>query len=387
MHSGYGLVGRCGPSRALMARAVIPAVCAVSVTVALLVTPAAGLARWSGHGAPVPACAGRPPLVTKRQAVGVAFRSSGPGAVSACTGPLPPTGPRSRLDHKPSTERQDAGAPFVTYARALARGDYVLACAQLSKVVLRTAHLPSLRAARRLCVRQLGSEVKDLDEGRRRSLASTRVVKVRVYHSHRRARVTVQTTLYGLRPRATGTAVREDGAWKIAKSLSDAHVGRSLVKRIPTGSMAPTLRVGDTILVDQDAYLKAPPAIGDIVVFHPPAGADTGHCAIRPPAGQACAAADPRDSKELFVKRIVAGPGDRISISHGRVIRNATLTAEDFISPCGDQATGCDFPQTFTVASRRYYMLGDNRGFSDDSRYWGPVAPASILGRVRRLGP
>lgn len=307
----------------------------------------------------------------------------------ACIGPPPPTDPRSPLDHKPSTERQDAGAPFVTYARALARGDYVLACAQLSKVVLGTVHLPSLRAARRLCVRQLGSEVKDLDEGRLRSLASTRVVKVRVYHSHRRAHVTVQTTLYGLRPRATGTAVRgpRDGRWKIAKPLSDVHVGRSLVKRIPTKSMAPTLRVGDTILVDQDAYRKAPPAIGDIVVFHPPAGADTGRCAIRPPAGQACAAADPRDSKQLFVKRIVAGPGDRISISHGRVIRNATLTAEDFISPCGDQATGCDFPQTFTVASGRYYMLGDNRGFSDDSRYWGPVASASIVGRVHRVGP
>jgi len=295
MHSGHGPVGRCGPSRALMARAVIPAVCAVSVTVALLVTPAAGLARWSGHGAPVPACAGRPPLVTKRQAVGAAFRSSGPGAVPACIGPLPPTGPRSPLNHKPSTERQDAGAPFVTYARALARGDYVLACAQLSKVVLRTVHLRSLRAARRLCVRQLGSEVKDLDEGRLRSLASTRVVKVRVYHSHRRARVTVQTTLYGLRPRATGTAVREDGAWKIAKSLSDVHVGRSLVERIPTGSMAPTLRVGDTILVDQDAYRKAPPAIGDIVVFHPPARGR--HRALRDsPAGRPglCRSGSPR---------------------------------------------------------------------------------------------
>jgi len=48
---------------------------------------------------------------------------------------------------------------------------------------------------------------------------------------------------------------------------------------------------------------------------------------------------------------------------------------------------GCDFPRTFTVAAGRYYMLGDNRGESDDSRYWGPVAPAAIVGRVQRLGP
>ncbi|PZS28865.1 MAG: signal peptidase I, partial [Pseudonocardiales bacterium] len=128
-------------------------------------------------------------------------------------------------------------------------------------------------------------------------------------------------------------------------------------------------------------------AIGDIVVFHPPAGAETNTCAIRPPAGQACATPDRRSSKELFVKRIVAGPGDRISISHGHVIRNATLASEDFISPCGDQPEGCDFPRTFTVAAGRYYMLGDNRGASDDSRYWGPVAPASIIGRVQRVGP
>jgi len=360
-----------------MARVMIAALCAVVLVLAWLLAPSAGLARSSGLGAAVSACA----------------RGSG-GAVPACVGQTPPTCQRSlcagRLpspDLKPSRERQDASAPFITYAHAIARGDYPVACAQLSRVVLRTVHLRSLRAARRLCVRQLRSQARDLDEGRLRSLASTRVVRVRVYHSHRRARVTVQTTLYGLKPRATGIAIREDGRWKIAESLSDVHVGRSLVETIPTENMAPTLRVGDTILVDRDAYRKAPPAIGDIVVFHPPAGADTGHCAIRPPRGQACAAADPRDSKELFVKRIIAAPGDRISISHGRVIRNATPTAEDFISPCGDQATGCDFPRTFTVASGRYYMLGDNRGFSNDSRYWGPVAPASIIGRVHRVGP
>jgi len=377
MHFGHGLAGRRGPQRARIARAVRLAVCAVSLALAWLVAPSAGLARSYGPGEAVRACAG------------------GSGrAVPACIGPGPPvcvrslcTGSLPSPDLRPPRERRAAGAPFVTQAHAIARGDYVLACAQLSRVVLRAVRLPSLRAARRLCVRQLRSEAKDLDEGRRRSLASTRVVGVRVYHSHRRARVTVQTTLYGLKPRAAGIAVREDGRWKIAKAPSGAHVGRSLVERIPTESMVPTLRAGDTVLVDQDAYRQAPPAIGDIVVFHPPAGAETGHCAIRPPSGQACAAADRRDSKALFVKRIVAGPGDRIAITAGHVIRNATLASEGFVSPCGDQAEGCDFPRTFTVAAGRYYVLGDNRGASDDSRYWGPVAPASIIGRVQRVGP
>lgn len=105
---------------------------------------------------------------------------------------------------------------------ASAQGDYPLACAQLSKV-LGTVHLHSLRAARRLCVRQLRSAAKHLDMGQFRSLASTRLIKVRVYHSHGRARVTVQRTLYGVMPRATGIAIREDGRWKIAEPLAGAH--------------------------------------------------------------------------------------------------------------------------------------------------------------------
>jgi signal peptidase I len=152
--------------------------------------------------------------------------------------------------------------------------------------------------------------------------------------------------------------------------------------------MSPTLRAGDTILLDQDAYDNAAPAIGDIVVFHPPIGAEsTGRCAIRPPSGQACATADRRQSKAKFVKRIVAGPGDRISIRGGHVIRNGMPAAEDFITPCEPAGEGCDLPRTFTVTAGRYYVLGDNRGKSYDSRYWGPIAASAILGRVRRVGP
>jgi len=318
----------------------IAALCVVSLSLAVLVAPSAGLAESPGYEGRTPASAAGPAM------------------------------------------SQAPGAPFLTYARALARGDHARACAQLSKVILRKAHTRSLKAARRLCVRALGSQ--DHDE---RRLASTRIVKVRV--KHRRARVTVQTTLFGLEVRATGTAVREDGRWRIAKLPSGAHVGRSLVARVPAESMVPTLHVGDTILVDQDAYRRAAPAIGDIVVLHPPAAAlaDTHRCAKRPPRGQACAIAGRRNSKVQFLKRIVAGPGDRISIRDGHVIRNGALAAEDYIRPCGSEGQGCDFPRTFTVAAGRYYMLGDNRGESDDSRYWGPVAAASIVGRVQRLGP
>lgn len=131
MHFGHGPAGRPSPSQARIARA-IQALRAVTVTLAWLLAPSAGLARSSGSVGPVPACAAE--------------------AVSSCLGPLQPicvtslcTGALPSPDLKPSRERRAAGAPFVTQAHAIARGDYPLPCAQLSKVVLRTVHLPSLR--------------------------------------------------------------------------------------------------------------------------------------------------------------------------------------------------------------------------------------------------
>lgn len=282
-----------------------------------------------------------------------------------------------------------AGVPFATFAHAQAAGDYGLACGQIARVALIHAITPrpsGIAAARRACVSALRDVTEELDDGRRSSLASTRVVKVRVRPG--RARVTVQSTLYGVQPRATGSAVMQDGQWKIAKPPSGEHVGSSLLERVPSSSMAPTVRVGDTVLVDRAAYRHARPRVGDIVVFHPPAGAIAAdrQCAQRPPARQACAAATRRSSTVNFIKRIVGRPGDRISIRDGHVIRNGERADEGFITPCGT-GDGCDFPRTFTVAAGRYYVLGDNRGESDDSRFWGPVAARSIIGRVRRLGP
>lgn len=283
-----------------------------------------------------------------------------------------------------------AGVPFATFAHAQAAGDYGLACGQIARVTLLHAITPrtaGIAAARQACVSALRDVTEELDDGRRSSLASTRVVRVRVKPG--RARVTVQRTLYGVRPRATGSAVMQDGQWKIAKLPSGEHVGSSLLERVPSSSMAPTVRVGDTVLVDRAAYRHTRPRVGDIVVFHPPVGALTtgaDACAKRPPKGQACATADRRDSEANFIKRIVGRPGDRISIRDGHVIRNGERAGEGFITPCGT-GDGCDFPRTFTVAAGRYYVMGDNRGESDDSRFWGPVAARSIVGRVRRLGP
>jgi signal peptidase I len=83
----------------------------------------------------------------------------------------------------------------------------------------------------------------------------------------------------------------------------------------------------------------------------------------------------------VFVKRVVAGPGDLIAIEDGHVIRNGVRESDPYIAPCGPGAS-CSFPTAVRVPPGEYYLLGDNRGVSDDSRFWGPAPSSWIIGTV-----
>jgi signal peptidase I len=156
--------------------------------------------------------------------------------------------------------------------------------------------------------------------------------------------------------------------------------------RTPSPAMAPTLPVRTIVTADYDAYHSAAPRIGDIVVFHPPAGVEqNAGCAERPPTGSMCARGVARPSDEVFIKRVVAGPGDRVAVRAGRLARNGRLVAEPYVHGC-DAPEGCDFPRAIVVPAGQYLVLGDNRSASDDSRYWGPVRRAWIVARVDRCG-
>jgi signal peptidase I len=158
--------------------------------------------------------------------------------------------------------------------------------------------------------------------------------------------------------------------------------------RIPRASMEPTLHVGDRLLVDRFSHrvLGEQPQIGDIVVFNPPHGAD-----LQPPvcgaSGQGGGSPTPCDrptatrSSQTFIKRVVGIEGDRIAIRKGHVIRNGHLQSERFAAPC-EPGSGCDFPRAVTVPRGDVYLMGDNRGNSDDSRYWGPVPRSWIIGKA-----
>jgi signal peptidase I len=153
--------------------------------------------------------------------------------------------------------------------------------------------------------------------------------------------------------------------------------------KIPSGSMIPTLQIHQRILVNR---LDTDPGLGDIVVFHPPAGAvvgPEGTCGSRD-QGLGHSHACDRDygavSSETYVKRVVGLPGDHLRIVAGKVFRNGHEEHGSYIQPCSTGSTFCSFTTTITVPAGHYYMMGDNRGFSDDSRFWGPVPQSSIIG-------
>jgi len=170
--------------------------------------------------------------------------------------------------------------------------------------------------------------------------------------------------------------------------------------QIPSESMEPTLDVGQRVLVNRFLYHFTDPGIGDIVVFHPPAGADEegigGECGAPPGAGEPCSTPTEAESSENFIKRLVAGPGDRVRIIHGQAIVNGAVSeaangaarhncgeplppsAWKDVRPDGE----CNFPKAITIPPGHYFMMGDNRAFSKDSRFWGPVPRKWIIGKA-----
>lgn len=146
-------------------------------------------------------------------------------------------------------------------------------------------------------------------------------------------------------------------------------------------SMAPTLDVGDRIAANEEAYDDADPEVGDIVVFRPPAGAtEGGGCGAPVGARELCAepAEEPADVR--FVFRIVAGPGDTLSVRRGRAIVDGKPRDEPYA--CTGDSEICTFRGEVTIPPNHYFVMGDNRGAADDSRFWGPVPRSQIVGRV-----
>jgi signal peptidase I len=155
---------------------------------------------------------------------------------------------------------------------------------------------------------------------------------------------------------------------------------------IPSASMEPTLHIGQRILVDRLGDDFSDPKLGQVWVFHPPvsetcAARSQGISTSERAAPQACDTVGSTESGQTYVKRVVGLPGDRLSIRSGHVYRNGVREPTGDAVPCAGGGE-CQFPKTFTVPEGDYYMMGDNRPDSLDSRFWGPVPRSWMIGKA-----
>ena len=137
---------------------------------------------------------------------------------------------------------------------------------------------------------------------------------------------------------------------------------------IPSSSMVPTLGVYDRILVQKAFFTWRDVREGDIVVFsHPPLDECGG----------------PQGSD--LVKRVIALPGQTIYSSGNSIYVNGRLLAEPYLphtDPLGPPIPDASSQHPYRVPPGEFYVLGDNRTISCDSRYWGPIKGSSIVGKV-----
>lgn len=127
-------------------------------------------------------------------------------------------------------------------------------------------------------------------------------------------------------------------------------------------SMEPNFHTGEYLIIDELTYRNSAPQRGDIIVFK-----------------------YPRDTRQYFIKRVIGLPGETVRIQDGKVtILNKQhpegFTLDETYLPQNTLTLGGD--GKFTLGSDEFYVLGDNRNASSDSRFWGPVPRNDVIGRV-----
>ena len=172
--------------------------------------------------------------------------------------------------------------------------------------------------------------------------------------------------------RSTGTAMRHQWAivavsgvmlLRVLVGYTPGWINQAVLQCVvPSESMRPTLQVEDRLFVSRNPYYR--PEQGDIVVF------------LAPDAALQQLGSDP---ETLFVKRVIALPGDEIRVAQGQVWVNQQPVNEPYAAPAD-----------YTVAAQRvppaaYFVLGDNRNASGDSHVWGFLPADNILGQAYKI--
>jgi signal peptidase I len=145
--------------------------------------------------------------------------------------------------------------------------------------------------------------------------------------------------------------------------------------QIPSGSMLDTLLVGDRLLVNKFVYGIKMPFTDKVLV-------DTGD----PEFGDVIVFAYPRDPSKDYIKRVIGLPGDRLEMRNKVLYRNGTRVNEPYVRHADSRVLQSrDTFGPLTVPEGQYFVMGDNRDNSADSREWGSVDRTLIRGKAWRL--
>lgn len=120
-------------------------------------------------------------------------------------------------------------------------------------------------------------------------------------------------------------------------------------------SMTETFHDRDYLFVEKVGYLFTDPKRGDVIVFNPPITDRT---------------------EDRFIKRVIGVPGDTVKVENGVTTVNGTTIEEPYVAHTSNQ------PASVTLKDNQYFVMGDNRAGSYDSRSWGPITKEEIQGRV-----
>lgn len=131
--------------------------------------------------------------------------------------------------------------------------------------------------------------------------------------------------------------------------------------KVQGNSMVPIFHTGDYLITEKVSYRFRNPQYGEIIVLK-----------------------NPRDESQDFIKRIIAVPGDTIKILSNTVYLNNQPLPENYLPPGTLTKSGAFLEEgsLIKVASNQYFVFGDNRDHSSDSREWGPVTKEEIIGRA-----
>ncbi len=151
--------------------------------------------------------------------------------------------------------------------------------------------------------------------------------------------------------------------WEILETLIIASIAIFLIYKyvaqpfvVEGASMQPNFYTGDYLLVDEITFKLEHPERGEVIVFR-----------------------NPQDTKEFFIKRVIGLPGDTIIVGNGTIYVNGKQVNQSYL-PAGMTTPG---NETVVLGSNQYFVVGDNRIVSYDSRSWGPLNSNLIVGIVR----